>query len=43
MGDQGTVASICATNVDDPTQADFAYRPAMGALVERIKPRLSGP
>src|SRR5262249_4537129 len=40
LGDQGVVASICAPNIDDPSQADYAYRPAIAALVERMTPRL---
>lgn len=34
------VASICARNVLDPAQSDYGYRPAMGAIVERLKEQL---
>jgi hypothetical protein len=34
------VASICARNVDDPNGQDYGYRPAIGAIVERLKEQL---
>jgi len=39
-GDQSIVASICARNVTDPSAADFGYRPAMAAIVERLRGHL---
>jgi hypothetical protein len=42
--DNSIVASICARNVDvatADTRADFGYRPAVDAIVERLKERLS--
>jgi hypothetical protein len=40
LGDQGVVASICPSQQDDPQKLDYAYRPAIRALLERVKPRL---
>jgi hypothetical protein len=34
------VASICARNVDDPNGQDYGYRPAIGAIIERLKEQL---
>jgi hypothetical protein len=39
-GDQSIVASICARNVTDASAADFGYRPAMAAIVERVRGHL---
>ncbi len=39
-GDNSIVASICARNVDAMSQPDFGYRPAMDAVVDRLKERL---
>lgn len=42
-GDNSIVASICARNVDiatRETRADFGYRPAIDAIVERLKEQL---
>ena len=40
VGDQGIVASICARNLTDDTRQDYGYRPAIGALVDRLKDHL---
>jgi hypothetical protein len=40
VGTQGVVASICPTQLADATKADYAYRPAVAALVARVKGRL---
>jgi hypothetical protein len=43
-GDNSIVASICARNVDtrtSDTRADFGYRPAVDAIVERLKEQLT--
>jgi hypothetical protein len=37
LGEQGIAASICAKQVSDPTAADFGYRPAVRAILDRIK------
>lgn len=34
------VASICARNVDNPDGQDYGYRPAIGAIIERLKEQL---
>jgi hypothetical protein len=34
------VASICARNVDEPNSQDYGYRPAIGAIIERLKEQL---
>jgi len=39
-GANSIVASICARNVDDPNAADFGYRPAIAAIVDRLKEQL---
>jgi hypothetical protein len=38
LGDQAVVASVCPAQLIDPSGSDFGYRPAMAALVERMKP-----
>jgi hypothetical protein len=40
FGENSIVASICARNVDDAAQPDFGYRPAIAALVDRLKEKL---
>ncbi|MBW2457640.1 MAG: hypothetical protein JRI68_24260 [Deltaproteobacteria bacterium] len=39
-GAQGIVGSICPRQLDAPAAADFGYRPAIGAIVERLKQAL---
>jgi hypothetical protein len=41
IGAQGVVASICPKNQTDATRADYAYRPAMQAVLERVAGRLA--
>ena len=43
LGPQGVAASICPAQQMDPTRSDFAYRPAIRALVTRVKSRLKTP
>jgi hypothetical protein len=43
LGQQGVLSSICARNTQDPSLPDYAYRPAVAALVERIAPVLRQP
>ncbi|MFO0658431.1 MAG: hypothetical protein U0165_01160 [Polyangiaceae bacterium] len=38
----GIGASICAKNVDDNTKDDYGYRPAVAAIIDRLKSQLSG-
>ncbi len=40
FGDNSIIASICARNVSDQAQPDFGYRPAIGAIVDRLKEAL---
>ena len=44
LGDQGIVASVCPAQLDDPRaeRGDYGYRAATGAIVDRLKSRLSG-
>ncbi len=39
-GANSIIASICARNVGDVNAADFGYRPAIGAIVDRLKEQL---
>lgn len=40
VGNQGILTSICPAQVDDASRADYAYRPVVRALVERMVTRL---
>lgn len=44
IGDQGIVASVCPAQLDHPGPEynDYGYRPATGAIVDRLKSRLTG-
>jgi hypothetical protein len=42
VGDQGIVASVCAKQLTNPEAADYGYRPAIGALVDKLKEKLRG-
>ncbi len=44
IGDQGIVASVCPAQLDHPEEehGDYGYRPATGAIIERLKSRLTG-
>jgi hypothetical protein len=39
-GDNSIVASICAREVEDTTAQDYGYRPAIAAIVDRLKEQL---
>jgi hypothetical protein len=39
-GNNSILASICARNVVDPSAADYAYRPALSAILERLSEQL---
>jgi hypothetical protein len=46
MGAQGILASICPIHVNDNALGDdplYGYRPAVAALIDRLRARLSGP
>lgn len=42
MGDQGIFASICPANKTNSGAADYGYRPAVGAIIDRLKTELGG-
>jgi hypothetical protein len=42
FGDNSIVASICAKNLGDKTAQDYGYRPAVDAIVDRLKEALTG-
>jgi hypothetical protein len=44
IGDQGIVASVCPAQLVNPAPEynDYGYRPATGAIVDRLKSRLTG-
>ncbi|HEX4338066.1 MAG TPA: hypothetical protein VH062_19285 [Polyangiaceae bacterium] len=41
-GNNSIVASICAKNLKDDTAQDYGYRPAVDAIVDRLKEALTG-
>src|SRR5690606_39614741 len=43
LGQQSVLSSICARNTQDRNRTDYAYRPAVAALVSRIAPVLVQP
>jgi hypothetical protein len=43
LGPQGVAASVCPVNLVDDTRADYAYRPAIQALITRVQARLLTP
>jgi hypothetical protein len=42
LGSQGNVASVCPAQTNDPTKADYGYRPIIDALFERLEVSVSG-
>jgi hypothetical protein len=42
IGSQAIVASICSPNTTDQGAGDYGYRPAVGAIIERLKTQLTG-
>lgn len=42
LGTQGIVGSICPAQLDDRNSSDFGYRPAVGAIIDRLKLALGG-
>ena len=42
LGPQGIVASVCAAQVSNTNAADYGYRPAVGAIIDRLKQVLGG-
>ncbi|MBK9259512.1 MAG: hypothetical protein IPM54_06700 [Polyangiaceae bacterium] len=43
LGDQGIVASVCPQQVADRDLANYGYRAAIGALIDQLKTKISGP
>jgi hypothetical protein len=43
LGEQAALGSICARNTSEPAQPDFAYRPALAGVLERLEARLASP
>jgi hypothetical protein len=41
MASQGIVAPICPAQIGDAARSDFGFRPAIGAVLERIRARLA--
>jgi hypothetical protein len=37
IGENAIVSSICARNVTDPSRSDYGYRPALGAILSRLR------
>jgi hypothetical protein len=42
VGNQGIAASICPKQLDDATRPDYGYRPAMQAILDRLKQAIGG-
>jgi hypothetical protein len=42
LGGQGIVASVCAENTTDTTAVNYGYRPAVNAIIDRLKTALGG-
>jgi hypothetical protein len=42
LGAQGIVGSVCPRQLTNPDAPDYGYRPAIGALVDRLTPNVSG-
>ncbi len=42
VGEQGIVASICPAQQTQTADKDYGYRPAIGAIIERLKEALGG-
>jgi hypothetical protein len=40
--ENGILASICSPNVTDQGKADYGYRPAVNAIIDRLKTQLTG-
>jgi hypothetical protein len=41
LGDQGIAASLCPIQLDDPTAPTYGYRPAVAAIIDRLKNALT--
>jgi hypothetical protein len=41
LGDQGIAASLCPIQLTDNTKGDYGYRPAVAAIIDRLKNALT--
>ncbi len=42
LGSQGIVASVCPAQLNNNMATDYGYRPAIGAIIDRLKTALGG-
>ena len=42
LGEQGILASVCPAQIDAKDKKSYGYRPAISAILERLKQKLSG-
>ncbi|WP_437997850.1 hypothetical protein WMF26_45630 [Sorangium sp. So ce185] len=42
LGPQGIVGSVCPAQLERTNEADYGYRPAIGAIIDRLKTVLGG-
>lgn len=42
VGSNGIVGSVCPAQLNDKTKSDYGYRPAIGAIIDRLKTALGG-
>jgi hypothetical protein len=42
LGSQGIVGSVCPEQLDEPGKQNYGYRPAIGAIIDRLKTALGG-
>ncbi|MBK8252022.1 MAG: hypothetical protein IPK82_05075 [Polyangiaceae bacterium] len=40
LGERAVIGSVCATQLDDPDLPDYAYRPVVASLLDRMRLRL---
>ncbi|MBX3206639.1 MAG: hypothetical protein KF764_16315 [Labilithrix sp.] len=41
LGDQGVISSLCPIQLDNPTLPTYGYRPAVAAIIDRLKNALT--
>ncbi|HVH43350.1 MAG TPA: hypothetical protein VM925_13440 [Labilithrix sp.] len=41
LGEQGIIASLCPIQLDKPTEPTYGYRPAVSAIIDRLKNALT--
>jgi len=42
LGEQGIVGSVCPAQLSNTNSRDYGYRPAIGAIIDRLKSKLNG-